>query len=843
MASSIEKALLDRARPYMLATRARQLMRAEVSKGCRPEIAEGPVALEPLYQPIFAEGTPDGPVIDGDCVWAPPIAAEDLCRLKVWISPLQKCEWNRSELMLKHLLRVRHRVGLEMLGNQEGVTLQLMCHRRDVPIVRAAMAGQFEQCELTPVRGNPLGSVSDSAWARAVFYDCYPPPPYSHPLTNPEELDRSPYAPLMTAMAQLPPGTLGLYQVVFAPVDPSHNWHRNVQTLLDLEYAVKLMGGLATAQRLVQQAPSGDLRRMAMDVETKAHNDKPFFAAALRVAVVNGGDEAEGLLESLSATCSLLQHGGRPLCYLTEEDYRRRPPTEGVAEMFRLGMTHRPGFLVNSWELASLVHIPPPWLFEHLCPTVRVLETLSPDGALSLGTPIGYCDYADQRQPVCIPTAIRSKSVHLIGRPGMGKSTVLESMILHDIARGDGIAVLDPHGQLVQRILCLIPPEHIDRVIFLDPGDPDWVPLWNPLHCSGAQSPGRVADDLVRAFKSFVTGWGDRLEHLLRHALLAVLHLSGGSLLDVSNILRPKSPQSRQLRALALQVMDNEVARLFWRNDFDRYRSADLAPAQHKLSKLLTSGTVSLMLSQSDTSFDLQDVMDSGKILLVDLSTIGPEVRGILGCFTLSLMHMTALGRSRRVLETLAPFHVYCDEAHRFMTDAIEDLIAETRKFNVSLVLAHQYLSQFDGRKADALSSVGSTIIFNVDTRDAQHLRKDLQGLADVDDLITLEVGQAIARIGTHVVRVHTTPPLEMGEDHCRDQIIAQSRAKYYRPIEEVRRDIRDRDRRWSVAPTPQADPVGPRRQEGAVNAQRDSTLTPRPGGASKVEEFIYDVF
>ena len=341
-----------------------------------------------------------------------------------------------------------------------------------------------------------------------------------------------------------------------------------------------------------------------------------------------------------------------------------------------------------------------------------------------------------------------------------------------------------------------------------------------------AFGPSRIADDLVSAFKSFVTGWGDRLEHLLRHALIGVLHLPQASLLDVSNLLRQKSEESQRLKSMILKSVEDEPLRTFWRHDFDRYKSADLAPPQHKLSKLLTSGPVSLMLSQSDTSFDLRDVMDSGKILLIDLSAIGTEVREILGCFILSLLHLTALGRNSLSGEEQRPFHIYCDEAHRFVTDALEDLISETRKFKVSLTLAHQYMDQFTTRKTGALSSVGSTIIFRVDTKDAQHLRKDLQGKVELDDLITLQVGEAIARIGNEVVRVKTRYPLDIRKKHCRDMIIAQSYARYYRPVDVVRRAIRTRGELWQ-------EPL----------AQFEAHGSSENGHSFDPKDFEYDVF
>ena len=132
------------------------------------------------------------------------------------------------------------------------------------------------------------------------------------------------------------------------------------------------------------------------------------------------------------------------------------------------------------------------------------------------------------------------------------------------------------------------------------------------------------------------------------------------------------------------------------------------------------------------------------------------------------------------------------------MTDSLEDLIAETRKYNVSLSLAHQYMSQFGKRKIDAFSSVGSTVIFNVDSRDAAYLIKDLQKKATVEDLVSLEVGEAIARIGTDIVRFKTTPPLPIHETNFRYEIIELSRQRYYRPTSAVRKWIRRRNDRWA---------------------------------------------
>ena len=281
---------------------------------------------------------------------------------------------------------------------------------------------------------------------------------------------------------------------------------------------------------------------------------------------------------------------------------------------------------------------------------------------------------AGHDRPVRIPPRLRTNHTHLIGRPDKGKSTLEEHRVMEDILGGDGVAVLDPHGDLVQRLLRLIPQEYADKVIYFDLGDPEWVPLWNPLERVSGQDIGRMADDLIGALKSLVAGWGDRMEHILRHCILALLHLTGRTFLNITDILRCDSVQSQILRKLILDVVESEEARQFWQHDFKDYHTADLGPAKHKLSKLLAAGPVSLMLSQPHSAFNFQHVMDDGMIFPANLSSLGTEVRGVLGGLLLTAMHTTALARSRVPPEQRQPFHIYLDEAHRFVTDSLEDI-------------------------------------------------------------------------------------------------------------------------------------------------------------------------
>ena len=795
---SIEQALIARAKPQLLTARLQNILQGEFNKGCRPDIVTTPVALEPSYSPFTK--TPESMTGPDECdfIIEPTPPGCELVRAQIWISPEEEFGWLKSELFIKSLSSVSHRVAFEIIGNKEKIQMRLLLHQRDLPLIQTAFRGQFTRCELSYKSNDPFGKLAPDLWNDAIFLDYFPPPPYSELLTRPDELKVSTYPMLIAALMEIESPAIGFYQALMQPVAPVHNWHQNVQELLDILYSQKLVNGLQGQQRHLQQAPSGDLRQMVLEVETKAHNDKPFFCAAIRLGVVSAGKHGPFHLMALSTFANLFQHGGRPLNYVTEAEHKKVLSPKNIIDMFTVGSVYRPGFLVNSSELAGFIHIPPADLLEHRQPPVDFLTTLPlRNDNLSTGTPIGTCEYAGVESQVCIPSETRTRSTHLISKSGQGKSTTMSHMILDDIEKGCGVAVLDPHGDLVEDLIYLIKEEHVERTIYFNPGHPDYVPLWNPLKRNPGQSLSRTAENLVAAIKAVVTGWGDRLEHLLRNGLHGLLPLPQSTLSDLSNLLRKGSAESDRLSKAILDVVDNESIYQFWKEDFSRYSDEALGPPKHKLSKLLASDTVSLMLSQPENLIDFRHIMDKGMILLVNLSTIGPEIREILGCFMLSLLHITALGRSDIARSARKQFHVHVDEAHRFITDSLEDLIAETRKFGVGLTIAHQYFSQFGTKKIDALSSVGTTIIMNVDTKDARYLTKDLQTKVKYEDLIKLEVTEAIARIGTDIVKIKKPGPLSIPEHNFKEAIIKRSHQLYYKPANMIKDQLRRKNRRW----------------------------------------------
>ena len=641
-----------------------------------------------------------------------------------------------------------------------------------------------------------IATLSEDTPCSTQFNDFYPPPPYFHLLTSFEELKTSPLEPLLCALHEIRSPALGFYQCLFQPVQREHNWHANVEFLHDLEYGLKLQSGLGVQSHFQQQLPSGDLRGMALEVERKAHNDKPFFCAAVRIGLAREERSVKAQLLSLSTPMGLFQHGGKALRQVEPEQYRLKD----TSDLIQKGMTYRPGFLVNARELAGFVHVFSTTLLEARQIRFETLETLPiKDEKLNDGTVIGVSHFGELVKNVCIPHDLRACGTHILGSPGTGKTTVMINMFLQDIAKGTGAAFIDAHGDAVKDLLGLIPAEHIHRRISFNPGDPQWIPSWNPIYVPPGGDIYRMTNNFLSAFERISKDWGDRLAHVLRNGLIGLSSLKQATLQDLLNLVRQKSPESEALRKQIIQLTTDDTVRHFWERDFLKdYRASDLASPKHKLTPLIGgSESVRLMVSQPSGAIQFRQIMDEGKILLVDLSGLGSETQEVLVSLILSLFLMATISRSDLEASERRPFSIFADEAHLFVSaDAIENMIAQARKFCVGLCIAHQYKNQFKSETADALSSVGSAIFGRLDKRDSQYFSKDLQDLVEPKDLVSLKAREMIARIGTEVVRIRTLPCQRSPDATVRARIIENSHRHYCRPADEVRRLIANRSER-----------------------------------------------
>lgn len=801
--------LIAKARPILLQATLQSAALAEAAKGAIRTLAPNPVDLEPPFQTL---NEPECSTLESESRFPgrPRSGRVPLIRQRIYVSPRQERSWSLMDGFLRQLVRARHRLAFEVVGNASEVALFLVSCREDARLLTTAFQGTLRYSRLKPLAHAPLETLTPRRWQTCRFYDLIAPAAYSKLLTRPENLVDPPMSSLLYALSQLAPGMTGFFQCVFQSAHPAHYWHRNIAQLYDYEYLLRMAPHAPWLSRGPLQIPSDDPKQLTAQLIGKADPDRPLFAAAVRLGIVGEGRDLDVWLRTLDAFTGLLQHGGRRWDRLSQEDYVEAGLLDS-GRMIRNLEVFRPGFLVNSLELSSLVHLPSADSLEQHRTRVTALENLVPEAEMGDGSYLGDCVIAGRCQPICVPLTARPQCLQLLGGMGMGKSELLKNLILGDIARGEGVFVLDPHGDLVGDLLDLIEPSAADRVVVLDWSDPQWIPLLNPLAEARAESRGILADNLVHGLKGLSEGWGHRAEHILHSVLHGLMHLPSVSLLDVSDVVM--KPKSSERRAEVLQVIQDPLLHRFWENDLVTYSAADRNPVQNKLSLLLDIPPVSYTFMQRRSPFNFRQAIEQRLVVLIKLTGIGADSARTLGSLLLSLLQAEISQRVALAPDSRLPLQIHVDEAHQFQTDAWEDFLVKCRKSRVGLCLAHQYLKQFTPKLVDAFGVVGSTVIFRTNTSDATKLCDGLQGKVQVDDIISLPPFHAIARVGTEVVRIQTRKVSLPEHTGLRERVLQRSHERYYQQTEVLLAELNA-----GVAPSPMPPPA----EDGSSGAQYD---------------------
>jgi len=332
----------------------------------------------------------------------------------------------------------------------------------------------------------------------------------------------------------------------------------------------------------------------------------------------------------------------------------------------------------------------------------------------------------------------RFSHVYAIGRTGTGKSTLFEGLAKQDMRAGSGFALFDPHGELVESAHEAPRGGGSDRVTLLGP-DVQWN--FNPFSSVGESVRPLAVAGMVETFrKLWSDDWGPRLEHLLRNVVWTVLEAPGSTLADVPPLLT-----DRKFRERLVWHLENEEVRAFWKGEFKGYspafRAVVTAPVLNKVGAFLSDPMVRRILTGKKSSFNLREIMDQGKILLVSLpkGSIGEGPAALLGSLLVSSLSLAALSRADVPEEERRPFFIYLDEFHTFTTLSLATMLAELRKYRVGLVLAHQYLGQLEPAVRDAvLGNVGTLISFRVGAQDAPLIARELAPVFKPEDLINL---------------------------------------------------------------------------------------------------------
>jgi Type IV secretion-system coupling protein DNA-binding domain len=412
-------------------------------------------------------------------------------------------------------------------------------------------------------------------------------------------------------------------------------------------------------------------------------------------------------------------------------------------------------------------------------------------------TPIGITNWRNEGKPFSIKDADRLGHIYVIGKTGVGKSTLLLNMAISDIQKGKGLCIIDPHGDIVETILHHIPKERLEDVIYFNPKDLSYPIGFNPLKGVHPNFHHLVASGLISTFKKiWADSWGPRLEYILRFSLLTLLEYPDATLLDIAPLLT-----DTHFRSIVLTYVTNTHTLSFWKNEFDKYsptlRSEAITPILNKTGVFLTSIPLRNIVGQKVRTFRMQQVLDGGKILLANLSKgeIGEDASSILGSILITSIQLAATYRSTQDEAQRKPFYLYVDEMQSFVSLSFIDILAEARKYKLSLFLTHQYIDQIHEKIRFAIfGNVGTIMCFRIGATDAEYLAKEFFPIFNVNDLINLPQYAMYIKLmidGTtsqpfSAYSVKTPPP----KDSCKEQIITFSQKKYGRERKVVESDI-----------------------------------------------------
>ena len=474
---------------------------------------------------------------------------------------------------------------------------------------------------------------------------------------------------------------------------------------------------------------------------------KPFYAATVRLAVF-APDQGDVEDDAERLVMSIVQPGGLNSLVAAEDS---SPEPEDVRSQLTARRFRRSGMILNADELLTLVHPPHSGAGAPSLPRLRRKTWPAPALLLKdFDLTLGCCSHGGATLACGISQEDRLRHMHVLGGSGTGKSTFLLNCILQDLSRGAGLAVLDPHGDLVDAVLERLPEERLEDVVLFDPSDSDWPVGFNILRAHNDIERNLLASDFVAIFERLSTSWGDQMTTVLGNAAMAFLESDrGGTLMDLKRFLIEKSYRDGFLRT----VRDPEI-RYFWSREFPLLRGSTLASLLTRLNGFLRHRLIRNMVAQPGERFDVARMMDSGKVILARLSQglIGQENSWLLGSLLVSKIHQSALSRQAVEASKRRPFFLYLDEAHNFITPSISGILSGARKYGLGLVLAHQELEQFAAREGGVLGSILSNChtrtYFRLGDRDAKRLEEGFAHF-EATDFRKLAVGEAICRVGT----------------------------------------------------------------------------------------------
>ena len=774
-------------------------------RGCLAKLHKKPVRIEPgLLEPTPVKYNRN---------------TKDIVVLKIFPSSFDSVTPDSAESFLERIQGIQEPISFEIIGSSSHVTFQVVVQKRDRRIVEGAFGAICEHSYLKQAsdilftRYEEMTSEAEKdppGRMEFQFNDYYLPPPYYFPLNTPgRDFSRDTIDSIIAILSQLKPEEIGFYQAVFTPVK-KYNWSKVSRTLLAMKIQEKEMGvkNVYVEEAYNQHIPiptvvsvGKEFHPVLDDRELKEHtakalektrDDKPFFGVSLRMGVFSYKQRAVGILKTLTNALNIVVPGSRQIRFLTRKDYYKASIPENLHYyIFFNRVSLREGMLLTSKELSGLVHLPVQETLKKGYPLekakgrhpVPAFLTKKGPGRIVLGT----AHYRGEEQTVTLSHEDRLKHFHFIGQTGSGKSTIIENCILQDIEQGTGLCLIEPHGDLIDKIILpKIPPEHRDRVIYFDPIE---SPIRiNIFEVAQGENTSVIADDIISIFKRLnpvgaSSSWGVQIDQVLSHGVLAILkNKEGGHIGTLKDFLLKKDFRDEYIKGI-----EAGYVREFWEEQFKvGFRRDAPITALRRLDPLLRREELARMLSHKKSSISFRRIMDEGKILLVKLSPkIGSTEAYMLGSLISARMLSAAMTREDIPEKDRKPFYLYIDECHNFLFKSLQETLTGARKFGLGLVLAHHFIGQLyesDETLAKAImQNPRIKVSLSVGDEDAVKLAKGFAHYK-AEDFLKLKLGEAIGKVGSseddfEITTTYTKPP--GGAKEVREELIKQTQERY----------------------------------------------------------------
>ncbi len=746
-----------------------------------------PVDLEPPFEPFFSHQVPAMFVDDGkrptilssianlfrnkqepvvqeieevpEIIPFPLEDDSDLYALRLLLPVSFQTKGAETERLLLALLQTHSLLSFEITGTPADIYIQIVCRVQDAPHVRSHINAYFPACVIEQTN-EALDSII-RAEKLTYIVEFGLKDEWMRPISQTERFELDPFIGICAVMEQLEAGEQATMQILFSGTQNS--WHGSVMRAVTD----------GRGDSFFADAPE-----MVLMAQEKCSS--PFVAVTIRTICQSSTEERSAHIATyLSQSVITMSHSsGNSLIPLGMDGYSFEERVESVV----LRQSQRLGMLFNIRELATFVHLPSASIQSQKLKRDTMKTKAVPSIALNHELVLGTNIHQGVIKNATLSSVQRLKHMHVIGATGTGKSTFLLNLIIQDITQGKGIAVLDPHGDLVESILTYIPEHRIKDVVIIDPSDSDFPVGFNILTAHSEIEKDILSSDLVAAFKRLSTSWGDQMNSVFGNAILAFLESTqGGTLLELRRFLIEKEFRDTFLK----KVTDPSIV-YYWQKEYPILKSSSIGPILTRLDTFLRPKVIRNMVAQNK-SLDFENLLDTQKIVLVKLSQglIGTENSYLLGTFVVSKIHQAAMARQAKAKENRNDFFVYIDEFQNFITPSMSSILSGARKYHVGLILAHQDMQQLTKYDTELASSVlanaATRVCFRVGDTDARKF-EDGFSYFKAPDLQNLGIGEAIVKIDKPENDFSlTSTPLPVSEipTDVKNAIINHSRTTY----------------------------------------------------------------